>query len=77
MYFVLCQGDSGGPLNCHHGDVWQVFGIVSFGSAEGCNTLNKPTVFTRVSAYIDWIHTVGVGMLEQSSGGLVWFLTLD
>ncbi|XP_006266046.1 chymotrypsin-C-like [Alligator mississippiensis] len=72
-----CNGDSGGPLNCHHGDVWQVFGIVSFGSAEGCNTLNKPTVFTRVSAYIDWIHTVGVGMLEQSSGGLVWFLTLD
>lgn len=33
-------------------------GIVSFGSGLGCNTLKKPTVFTRVSAYIDWINEV-------------------
>lgn len=39
--------------------MWEVRGIVSFGSGLGCNTLKKPTVFTRVSAYIDWINEVG------------------
>lgn len=34
-------------------------GIVSFGSSLGCNTVKKPTVFTRVSSYIDWIKEVG------------------
>ncbi|XP_061225493.1 chymotrypsin-C-like [Neopsephotus bourkii] len=51
-----CNGDSGGPLNCPFEGRWEVAGIVSFGSGLGCNTLRKPTVFTRVSAYIDWIH---------------------
>ncbi|XP_026576693.1 chymotrypsin-C-like [Pseudonaja textilis] len=50
-----CNGDSGGPLNCLIGGSWQVHGIVSFGSALGCNTAKKPTVFTRVSSYIAWI----------------------
>ncbi|NXD18111.1 CTRC protein, partial [Nothocercus nigrocapillus] len=54
-----CNGDSGGPLNCQREGLWEVEGIVSFGSALGCNTLRKPTVFTRVSAYIDWIEEVG------------------
>ncbi|KAM3824402.1 chymotrypsin-C [Vipera latastei] len=51
-----CNGDSGGPLNCRNGESWQVHGIVSFGSALGCNTAKKPTVFTRVSAYIAWMQ---------------------
>ncbi|KFQ93864.1 Chymotrypsin-C, partial [Nipponia nippon] len=51
-------GDSGGPLNCQLGGLWEVSGIVSFGSGLGCNTAKKPTVFTRVSAYIDWINEV-------------------
>uniref|UniRef100_A0A8D0ES88 Peptidase S1 domain-containing protein n=1 Tax=Strix occidentalis caurina TaxID=311401 RepID=A0A8D0ES88_STROC len=54
-----CNGDSGGPLNCQREGLWEVHGIVSFGSALGCNTAKKPTVFTRVSAYIDWINEVG------------------
>uniref|UniRef100_A0A8D2M6Z4 Peptidase S1 domain-containing protein n=1 Tax=Zonotrichia albicollis TaxID=44394 RepID=A0A8D2M6Z4_ZONAL len=55
-----CNGDSGGPLNCQRDDgVWEVEGIVSFGSGLKCNMKNKPTVFTRVSAYIDWINEVG------------------
>lgn len=54
------QGDSGGPLNCQREGLWEVHGIVSFGSSWGCNTYKKPTVFTRVSAYIDWINEVGV-----------------
>lgn len=54
------QGDSGGPLNCQsENGSWEVRGIVSFGSGLGCNTLKKPAVYTRVSAYIDWINEVG------------------
>ncbi|XP_053431505.1 chymotrypsin-C [Nycticebus coucang] len=52
-----CNGDSGGPLNCQaENGSWEVRGIVSFGSGLGCNTRKKPTVFTRVSAYNDWIN---------------------
>uniref|UniRef100_A0A8C2WZN6 pancreatic elastase II n=1 Tax=Cyclopterus lumpus TaxID=8103 RepID=A0A8C2WZN6_CYCLU len=54
-----CNGDSGGPLNCQNPDgSWDVHGVVSFGSGQGCNVLQKPTVFTQVSSYIDWITTV-------------------
>ncbi|XP_042347963.1 chymotrypsin-C-like [Plectropomus leopardus] len=53
-----CNGDSGGPLNCQNTDgAWEVHGIVSFGSGLSCNFPKKPTVFTRVSAYIDWINS--------------------
>ncbi|XP_068026021.1 LOW QUALITY PROTEIN: chymotrypsin-C [Melanerpes formicivorus] len=51
-----CNGDSGGPLNCQRDGLWEVNGIVSFGSGLKCNLQKKPTVFTRVSAYIDWIN---------------------
>uniref|UniRef100_A0A8C9WI22 pancreatic elastase n=1 Tax=Scleropages formosus TaxID=113540 RepID=A0A8C9WI22_SCLFO len=47
-----CQGDSGGPLNCQVNGRYYVHGVTSFVSSLGCNTLRKPTVFTRVSAYI-------------------------
>ncbi|XP_048672236.1 chymotrypsin-C-like isoform X3 [Marmota marmota marmota] len=54
-----CNGDSGGPLNCRAADgKWQVHGVVSFGSSLGCNYYRKPSVFTRVSNYIDWINTL-------------------
>lgn len=53
-----CQGDSGGPLHCSVNGRYQVHGITSFVSSLGCNTRNKPTVFTRVSAYISWINSV-------------------
>ncbi|XP_069933119.1 chymotrypsin-like elastase family member 3B [Oryctolagus cuniculus] len=52
-----CNGDSGGPLNCPTEDSsWQVHGLASFVSSRGCDTLQKPTVFTRVSAFIPWIE---------------------
>ncbi|XP_068098412.1 chymotrypsin-C-like [Hyperolius riggenbachi] len=52
-----CNGDSGGPLNCKSASgAIEVHGIVSFGSGVSCNYEKKPTVFTRVSAYIDWIN---------------------
>ncbi|XP_034027430.1 chymotrypsin-like elastase family member 2A [Thalassophryne amazonica] len=54
-----CNGDSGGPLNClNKSGAWEVHGIVSFGSGISCNLYKKPTVFTQVSSYIDWINSV-------------------
>ncbi|KAM4609932.1 chymotrypsin-like elastase family member 2A [Polymixia lowei] len=54
-----CNGDSGGPLNCLNSDgSWGVHGIVSFGSGLSCNFPKKPTVFTQVSSYTDWINSV-------------------
>ncbi|XP_010900191.1 elastase-1 isoform X1 [Esox lucius] len=55
-----CQGDSGGPLNCQVGGRYYVHGVTSFVSSAGCNVIRKPTVFTRVSAYTDWINKVTV-----------------
>ncbi|KAK2837436.1 hypothetical protein Q5P01_014648 [Channa striata] len=54
-----CNGDSGGPLNCKNDEgIWEVHGITSFVSSLGCNYKKKPTVFTRVSAFSDWIKQV-------------------
>jgi hypothetical protein len=47
-----CSGDSGGPL-LDKATGTQV-GIVSFG--VGCGDPNFPGVYTRVSAYTNWIH---------------------
>ncbi|XP_053302193.1 elastase-1 isoform X1 [Pleuronectes platessa] len=55
-----CNGDSGGPLNCLVDGRYYVHGIASFVSGYGCNTPRKPTVFTRVSAYIDWMDSVSM-----------------
>jgi len=45
-----CSGDSGGPIVKDNVQV----GIVSFG--EGCARGDFPGVYTRVSAYTDWIE---------------------
>ncbi|XP_069897415.1 chymotrypsin-like elastase family member 1 [Dipodomys merriami] len=53
-----CQGDSGGPLHCLVNGQYSVHGVTSFVSSLGCNVSRKPTVFTRVSAYISWLNNV-------------------
>lgn len=52
------QGDSGGPLSCLVDGVWRIHGVVSYGPAGRCNQYKKPTVFTRVSYFLDWIFSV-------------------
>uniref|UniRef100_A0A8C6WJ25 Peptidase S1 domain-containing protein n=1 Tax=Neogobius melanostomus TaxID=47308 RepID=A0A8C6WJ25_9GOBI len=56
-----CQGDSGGPLNCMTGGAWRVHGVVSYGPAGMCNQWQKPTVFTKVSDFLDWMYSVRSG----------------
>jgi hypothetical protein len=47
-----CPGDSGGPLLDKV--TGEEVGIVSFGM--GCGDPNYPGVYTRISAYTNWIH---------------------
>lgn len=53
-----CQGDSGGPLQVVTKDnkcVYEILGITSF-STPSCGSKNSPSVYTKVSAYLDWIE---------------------
>nr|AHY81267.1 trypsin precursor [Lygus lineolaris] len=52
---TACQGDSGGPVVWRDPETnrYTLVGLVSFGAA--C-TDERPTVYTRVAAYIPWIQ---------------------
>ncbi|XP_061539709.1 serine protease 57-like [Phycodurus eques] len=49
----FCSGDSGGPLICNG----EAAGVVSF-SGRRCGNPRTPDVYTRVSAFTDWISMV-------------------
>jgi integrin beta 3 len=49
-----CQADSGSPLMFFNEQHWELVGIVSYGT--GCGQTMLPGVYTRVSAYLDWIN---------------------
>ncbi|XP_026119080.1 complement factor D-like isoform X2 [Carassius auratus] len=49
-----CLGDSGGPLVCGNTAV----GVTSFVYIKGCNSPERPNVYTKISAYLPWIHQI-------------------
>lgn len=49
-----CYGDSGGPLTYQNGSTTLLAGTVSW--AQGCNALNSPTVYARMSVYQSWVQ---------------------
>jgi len=55
-----CKGDSGGPLRAQNNNgEWVQHGIVS-GAPVGvpvCGSINRPTFYTRVGTYYDWIQS--------------------
>jgi trypsin len=51
-----CSGDSGGPLVWRTADGPVLVGVVSFG--EGCARKLKYGIYTRVSAYRNWIDPI-------------------
>ncbi|XP_072493826.1 serine protease 38-like [Notamacropus eugenii] len=51
---AICLGDSGGPLVCEFSETWIQVGIASWGTP--CVAPISPSVFSRVSYYLDWIE---------------------
>ncbi|ALC38507.1 CG11911 [Drosophila busckii] len=53
-----CNGDSGGPLVVEHADAAsEIVGVVSWGYIP-CGLGNKPSVYTKVASYIEWINKI-------------------
>ncbi|XP_077009596.1 vitamin K-dependent protein C [Tamandua tetradactyla] len=50
-----CEGDSGGPMVASFRGTWFLVGLVSWG--EGCGNPHNFGIYTKVSRYLDWIHS--------------------
>lgn len=68
----LFQGDSGGMLACKSsGGRWVQYGVTSFGVGGSCLEPYKPSVFARVSSYVDWIRKNAYSISTLTSEGRV------
>lgn len=56
-YEGSCDGDSGGPFVKYTESGVEVIGIVSWGYTP-CKYTTYPSIYTRVSAFIDWIDDI-------------------
>lgn len=57
-------GDSGGPIHQWVSDHWEQVGIVSYG--RGCAMAANPGVYTRLSAFYDWIQSITDPILDTT-----------
>ena len=64
-----CGGDSGGPALVRIGDTLKLAGIISYGSGV-CGKPDTPTVFMRVSAFLEWIR----GYTDEDDDGSGCFI---
>jgi hypothetical protein len=56
IYSDTCQGDSGGPLMIFtSSEQWVLVGLTSYG--YGCAQPGYSGVYTRIPAYVNWIHS--------------------
>ncbi|GAA4036685.1 hypothetical protein GCM10022247_73140 [Allokutzneria multivorans] len=63
----VCKGDSGGPLMAAFSGRMYLVGLVSWGVV--CGDQSKPAVYTKVSAFTDWIRGVArTGRWQQNPG---------
>lgn len=53
----LCEKDSGGPLLFQTGGEWFQAGVASIAPSV-CGSLDYPDVFTRVSAFKEWVDNI-------------------
>ncbi|MCW8329936.1 serine protease [Photobacterium sp. SDRW27] len=77
-----CKGDSGGPLTAQNNEgVWVQLGIVSGGPVgiPVCGALSRPSFYTRVGTYYDWVESykgtepsksvIGPDFIKESKAG--------
>ncbi|XP_062995091.1 transmembrane protease serine 5 [Elgaria multicarinata webbii] len=62
-----CKGESGRSLVCQHEHMQHLVGIGSWGA--GCGKPESPGVYTKVAAFLDWIHHV-ITHSEDFFGGV-------
>lgn len=56
-----CYGDDGGPMNYYRPEEseWVIVGVAASGEkSTDCATSNKPSLYNRVTYYLDWIHDI-------------------
>jgi trypsin len=75
-YAGACHGDSGGPLLVNNGTSYSLIGLVSYGSALGCD-VKRPTVYTKVYYYLTFISDSIKELTQELVNGKTTIPKLD